>query len=79
VRIGGLWFWIVVSLVIAIVSRVIDVNTGDTTGPPYYDSLFNIGAFFVFLGTTLIFLALCALALSRLIRHSLRKRHTPAN
>ena len=77
-RIGGLGFWIVVSLVIAIVSRVIDVNTGDTTGPPYHDSLFNQCAFFVFLGTTLILFALCALALARWIRYRLRNQRGPA-
>ena len=39
--------------VVAVVSRVVDVNTGDTTGPPYDDSLLNKVFFYTFLVSTI--------------------------
>ncbi len=59
--------WIAAAFVVAVVSLVIDQNTGDTTGPPYHDSLLNQSAFFVFFAT-ILFLGLCVFALARLIR-----------
>jgi len=70
-------FWIVGVFAIALVSFVVDQNTGDTTGPPYHDSLLNQAAFFVFAGTTIIFLGLCVFSLAGWIRH--RRSHRSAN
>ena len=57
--------WIAAVFVVAVISLVIDQNTGDTTGPPYNDSLLNQAAFFVFFGTTILFLGLCVFAFVR--------------
>jgi hypothetical protein len=43
---------------LAIVSFIVDQNTGDTTGPPYHDSLLNHIAFFVFFGSAVAFVLL---------------------
>ena len=48
--------------VVAVVSLVVDLNTGDTTGPPYDDSLLNVVSFYTFLVSTVIFVGLCIVA-----------------
>ena len=61
-------FWIGVVLLIAVVAFAVDRTTGDETGPPYDDPLINKIAFFVFIAATLLFVALCGIALVRRIR-----------
>ena len=67
----SLQFWIAIVFAVAVVSRIVDVNTGDTSPPPgappsaYHDSPFNTFAFLVFLATTVTFVALCVFAVSR--------------
>ena len=60
--------WIAAAFVVAVASLVVDQNTGDTTGPPYDDSLLNQAAFFVFFGAAFLMLVLCVVALVRWIR-----------
>ena len=64
----SLWLWVADAFVIAVISLIIDQNTGDRTGPPYHDSLLNQAAFFVFFGAAILFLGLCVFALVRWIR-----------
>ena len=45
--------------VVAVVSLVVDLNTGDTTGPPYDDSLLNKFAFYTFWISLITFVGLC--------------------
>jgi hypothetical protein len=66
--------WIAAAFVVAVVSLVIDQNTGDTTGPPYHDSLLNQSAFFVFFAATILFLGLSVFAFARLVRGRLAHR-----
>ena len=66
-------FWIAVVFVVAVVSLVVDLNTGDTTGPPYHDSLFNHFAFFIFWGSTVVLFALCVFAVLRWVFRRLPK------
>ena len=47
--------------------KPLDRTTGDETGPPYDDPLINKIAFVVFIGATLLFVALCGIALVRRI------------
>lgn len=60
-------FWIGVVLLIAVFAFAVDRTTGDETGPPYDDPLINKIAFVVFIGATLLFVALCGVALVRRI------------
>ena len=60
-------FWIGLVLVVAVVAFAVDQTTGDETGPPYDDPLINKIAFLVFIGATLLFVALCGIALVRRI------------
>ena len=55
--------------VIAVVSLVVDQNTGDTTGPPYDDSLLNVVSFYTFLVSMVIFVGLCIVGLVVWRRH----------
>lgn len=64
----SLRLWIAGAFVVAVVSLIIDQNTGDTTGPPYNDSLLNQAAFFIFFGAMILFLGLRILALARWTR-----------
>jgi uncharacterized membrane protein YwaF len=54
--------WIPVLFVLAVVSLIVDQNTGDTT-PPYHDSLLNHVAFFAFFGFAAVFVVVAAVAL----------------
>jgi ABC-type branched-subunit amino acid transport system permease subunit len=65
VRRRPLGFWIALCVVVAVVSFVVDQNTGDTTGPPYDDPYYNDAAFFAFWVSALAFGVLSALALWR--------------
>ncbi len=60
--------------VVAVVSLVVDQNTGDTTGPPYDDSLLNKVFFYTFLVSTIIFVGLCIVGLTGWLRHRWRPR-----
>lgn len=62
-------FWIGLVLLVALVSFAVDQTTGDTTGPPYNDSLLNHIAFFIFLATIVVLFALVLVAVVRLVRH----------
>ena len=67
-RPGRLRFWIAMVFVVAAVALAVDRTTGDETGPPYDDPLINQIAFVVFIGATLIFVALCVIVFVRWIR-----------
>ena len=67
-RFGRLGLWLEVVFVVAVVALLCDRATGDETGPPYHDPLINQIAFGLFIGATLVFVALCVVALVRLIR-----------
>ncbi len=56
-------FLIAAVFVVAVVSLVVDLNTGDPTGPPYDDSLLNVVSFYTFLASTVIFGGLCVVGL----------------
>jgi len=60
--------WIPAAFAVSAISLVVDQNTGDTTGPPYSDSLLNQAAFFVFFAASILFLALCTFAVARWAR-----------
>jgi hypothetical protein len=75
VRRHALGFWIVGVFAIALAGLFVDQTTGDTTGPPYHDSLMNQVAFFVFFGATVVFLGLCVFALAGWTRR--RRSHGP--
>ena len=70
----SLRLWMAGAFAVAVVSLIIDQNTGDTTGPPYHDSLLNQAAFFVFFGAMILFLGLCIFALARWTRGRLAHR-----
>ena len=55
--------------VVGVVSLVVDRNTGDTTGPPYDDSLLNVVSFYTFLASLVIFVGLCIVGLVVWLRH----------
>ena len=57
---------------LAIVSFVVDQNTGDTTGPPYHDSVLNHIAFFAFFTSAVALVALVAFVLARFVYKRLR-------
>ena len=61
-------FWIVLALLVAVASFVIDQNTGDTTGPPYDDPAYNFAAFLIFNVSAVAFLLLSVYALGRWVR-----------
>jgi len=61
-------FWIAMVFVVAAVALAVDRTTGDETGPPYDDPLINQIAFVVFIGATLVFVALCVIVFVRWIR-----------
>jgi hypothetical protein len=67
-RPGRLSFWIAMVLVVAAVALTVDRTTGDETGPPYDDPLINQIAFVVFIGATLVFVALWVIVFVRWIR-----------
>ena len=71
-----LLFLIPTVFVVAVVSRVVDLNTGDTTGPPYDDSLLNKVFFYTFLVSTIIFVGLCIVGLARWLRHRFGPRRS---
>lgn len=58
--------------VVAVVSLVLDLNTGDTTGPPYDDPLLNVVFFYTFWVSTVILVGLCLAGLVAWFRHRLR-------
>jgi len=62
-------FLIAAVFVVAAVSLVVDRNTGDTTGPPYDDSLLNVVFFYTFLASVVIFVGLCIVGLIVWLRH----------
>ena len=62
---GRLAILIGVLFTLAVVSLIVDQNTGDTTGPPYHDSVLNHVAFFTFFATALVFVILVAVVLLR--------------
>lgn len=64
----SLRLWIAATFVVAVSSFIVDQNTGDTTGPPYDDSLLNQAAFFVFFGAAFLMLGRCLIAFVRWIR-----------
>lgn len=64
----SLRIWIPAVFMVAVISLIIDQNTGDTTGPPYNDSLLNKASFFVFFGAMILFLGLSIFALARWTR-----------
>ncbi len=55
--------------VVAVISLVVDQNTGDTTGPPYDDSLLNVVFFYTFLVSMVAFVGLCIVGLVVWLRH----------
>ena len=70
----SLRLWIAGACGVAVVGLIIDQSTGDTTGPPYNDSLLNQAAFLVFFGAMILFLGLCVLAFVRWTRGRLAQR-----
>jgi hypothetical protein len=66
-------------LLVAVVSLVVDQNTGDTTGPPYDDSLLNVASFCTFLVSMVIFVGLCIVGLVVWLRHRLGPRPSARN
>lgn len=62
-------FWTEPVLLVALVSFAVDQTTGDRTGPPYNDSLLNHIAFFIFLATIVVLIALVLVAVARSVRH----------
>ena len=68
-------FWIALAVVLGAVALAVDRTTGDETGPPYDDPLINKLAFYVFIGTTLVLVVLCVIAVVRQIRISGQLRH----
>ena len=67
-------FWIASTFVLGAVALAVDQTTGDETGPPYDDPLINKLAFYVFIGATLVLVALCVIAVVRQIRVRLQLR-----
>ncbi|MDP9225838.1 MAG: hypothetical protein M3P18_18760 [Actinomycetota bacterium] len=63
--------WIGAVFCLAVISLIVDQTTGDTTGPPYHDSLLNQAAFFVFFAAVIVFLGLCLFGLIRWVRGGL--------
>jgi len=57
---------------LAVVSFVVDQNTGDTSGPPYHDSVLNHVAFFAFFATAVAVVVLVAFVLARFVYKRLR-------
>jgi uncharacterized membrane protein len=64
----SLGLWIILLIVVAVVSFIIDQNTGDTTGPPFHDSFLNQGAFIIFFLSLPVLLVLVAIAVVQSIR-----------
>jgi hypothetical protein len=64
----SLGFWIGLSIAVAVASLVIDQNTGDTTGPPYHDPVYNTAAFLIFWISATAFVVLSGLAVWRWAR-----------
>ncbi len=56
------------------VAFAVDRTTGDESGPPYDDPLINKLAFYLFIGATLVLVALCFIAVVRQIRVKLQLR-----
>ena len=67
-------FWIALAFLLGAVALAVDRTTGDETGPPYDDPLINKLAFYVFIGATLVLVALCVIAVVRQIRIRLQLR-----
>ena len=65
--------------VVAVVSLVVNQNTGDTTGPPYDDSALNVASFYTFLVSLVIFVGLCGVGLVVWLRHRFGSRHSESN
>jgi hypothetical protein len=65
--------------VVAVVSLVVDQNTGDTTGPPYNDSLLNVVSFCTFLVSVVTFVGLCVVGLVVWLRQRLGPRPSARN
>jgi NhaP-type Na+/H+ or K+/H+ antiporter len=63
-----------VLFVVAVVSLIVDQNTGDTSGPPYHDSLLNHAAFFAFFGSAAAVGILAVIALIGWVYRRLRRR-----
>ena len=70
-------FWIALAFVLGVVALAVDRTTGDETGPPYDDPLINELAFYVFIGATLVLIALCIIAIVRQIRIKVQLRRRP--
>ncbi len=62
--------------VVGVVSLVVDRNTGDTTGPPYDDSLLNVISFYTFLASLVIFVGLCIVGAVVWLRHVFSPRRS---
>ncbi len=68
-----IWTALTLLGLIAIVSFEIDMATDATTGPPYEDSVVSKVAFFVFLGTIPVAIALVGYAASTRLRRWFRQ------
>jgi len=64
-------------LAVAVVSLIVDQNTGDETGPPYHDPLINQIAFFVFFGTCVLLVAAAAVVVGLSVRRYFRRDGKP--